>query len=542
MDLILSMVHNNPGEPYFDTKFNDSKVVSEYGFNGQVFRQINTVVTFDKLGLNLFPAGSDEREWLENFSKPLKESIYDAKRTGLKTFHHIDLFVLPKKLVEHYKGEICDENGKISIDREITLKLHSVMFDELFETIPELDGLIVRVGETYLHDTPYHTGNGAVNYGDVETEKLLFAKLINFLREEICVKHNKTLIFRTWDCYNDRFHTNLQYYLDVTNKIEPHEKLYFSMKYTALDFWRHVKWNECISKGRHNQIIEIQCQREYEGKGAYPTYVMNDVINGDKSLKNPMGLNIFRGDELVKGVFVWPRGGGWKGPYSPSEFWSDLNTYVISHYAKNPERSEKEIFDDFVNERLHLSEDDANAFRKMCIMADEAILKSRYISDYDETLKESVMPCCNWMRDDMLGGLYHLQPAFDVLYKNNKLYEALDEKKDGLCIWKEVFKLCKSIDWSNCEYGEFIVCSCEYAVKLFTVVYYGWMVITYGQLLEKGVHREKELREAIKKYDFSYKEYQEIANRDNTATLYKPDYYIWDQPGMKESVDRYRNI
>ena len=54
----------------------------------------------------------------------------------------------------------------------------------------------------------------------------------------------------------------------------------FSIKHTALDFWRHVKVNECLTRGKHPQIIEVQCQREYEGKGAYPNYVMDGVING----------------------------------------------------------------------------------------------------------------------------------------------------------------------------------------------------------------------------------------------------------------------
>ena len=541
MDIRLSMVHNNPGEPPFDTKFNNPDVLNKYGYNGQVFKHINTIITFDSLGLDLFSDGSKEKEWLDDFSLSIKNEIRLAKETGLSVFYHIDLFILPKKLVEHYRDEICDENGKISIDKEMTLQLHRVLLDELFSVYPDVDGLIIRVGETYLHDTPYHTGNGAVKYGDKDTEKRQFVKLLEFLREEVCVKHNKKLIFRTWDCFNDRFHTNLQYYLDITDRIETHKNLYFSMKYTALDFWRNVKWNDCLTRGKHQQVIEIQCQREYEGKGAYPSYVMDSVINGDNCNNTVIGIKDVIDHPLIKGVYTWPRGGGWYGPYSPNEFWSDINTYVIANYSADTSQAEKDIFCRFVKEKMNLSEVDADKFRKLCLIANEAILRSRYIECYDKvTLNESVMPCCNWMRDDMLGGLFQLNKAFEVLFKERKLLEALSEKEEGLNLWKEVYAICNSIDWKSCKDGDFIITSCDYAVRLFNVVYQGWKVMVYGYMTDNGISKTEELKDAIKTFDVSWAEYQELESNENAASLYKIDYYLYNQPGLRESVDRYR--
>ncbi len=542
MDLRLSMVHNNPGEKPFDTKFHNPSVLREYGYNGQVFKHINTVISFESLGLNLFPQGSKEREWLDDFSLGIKNEIKLAKSEGLSTFYHIDLFVLPKKLVEFYKNEICDENGKISIDKEMTLRLHQFLLDELFEKYPDVDGLIVRVGETYLHDTPYHTGNGAVNYGDKEKEKRQFIKLLHFLREEVCIRHNKKLIFRTWDCYNDRFHTNLQYYLDVTNEIETHNNLYFSVKHTALDFWRHVKWNDCLTQGKHQQIIEVQCQREYEGKGAIPSYVMDSVINGDTCNETVIGIKDVVNHPLIKGIYTWPRGGGWYGPYSPDEFWSDINTFVISNYAADTSVSEEENFYRFVKERLELSDIDAKVFRQICLLSNEAILKCRYIAPYDKTLGEISMPCCNWLRDDMLGGLHRLKNAFDVMFEQNTLSEALCEKKEGVELWQEIFELSKSIDWKTCNKRDFIITSCEHAVKLFTLVYHGFQVMTFGYLSEKGISRIDELRAAVKDFDIAFEKYQELKNNPHSATLYKLDYYLYNQPGMRESVDKYRAL
>lgn len=63
-----------------------------------------------------------------------------------------------------------------------------------------------------------------------------------------------------------------QYYLNVSDPIDPHPLFYFCIKHTAGDFWRFSDFNEQLAIGKHAQVVEVQCQREFEGKGAYPTY------------------------------------------------------------------------------------------------------------------------------------------------------------------------------------------------------------------------------------------------------------------------------
>lgn len=554
MEYVMSMVHHNPGEPPFKTIFNNAEDVKEYGFNSQVFKHINTIVTFDKLGLDLFPKGSPERKWLDVFSTGLIKEMKDAKRLGLMVYYHIDLFVLPKKIVEIYKDEICDGKGKISLYKPMTLKIHSLMFDEIFTKFPEVDGLIVRTGETYLDDTPYHTGNGAVVYGekpnyrmqsfgtcDKEPEKKQFVYLLNFLRDEICVKNNKKLFFRTWDCFPDRFHANLDYYLDVTNKIEPHENLYFSVKYVALDFWRRVKFNECLTAGKHKQIIEVQCQREYEGKGAYPSYVMKDVIDGDIHLKNVKGIRDIAYHPHIKGIYAWPRGGGWNGPYLTNEFWCKLNTYVISQYGLNPNRTEEEIFYDFVQKEMNLNENDRKLFREMCLLSNEALLKAHYIEEYDKTLNEELMPCCIWTRDDRLGGMNYLNPAFEVLYKNGTLDKAIAEKKEGLDLWFKVRDICDKIDFSHTPDGEFIKLSVEYACRLFNASYIGWEIMALGFIFEKNGKVDKQkFAVLVAEFNTAWGHYNELKCVKECPSLYRLDY-LFNEGGMGETIENYKN-
>ena len=85
---------------------------------------------------------------------------------------------------------------------------------------------------------PFHAGAGAVDYSQPYAQQQAeYVALLEFLREELCVKHGKRVIFRTWDTQFAppyRFHGSPEYYLNVTDKIEPHPLLYMSIKHVQL--------------------------------------------------------------------------------------------------------------------------------------------------------------------------------------------------------------------------------------------------------------------------------------------------------------------
>ena len=110
--------------------------------------------------------------------------------------------------------------------------------NEIFNRFPDLDGLTTRFGETYLHEFPEYAGGSPA-----ETPADHIA-LINLLREEICVKRNKKLFYRTWDF--GHFHTNPKFYLEVTDAIEPHPNLLFSIKHVQADYLRLYPFNPCL--------------------------------------------------------------------------------------------------------------------------------------------------------------------------------------------------------------------------------------------------------------------------------------------------------
>ncbi len=571
MKLILDMVHHNPGEPRFQSRFLDPAYLLDYGFNGQVFKHINCIATFAATGVDCFPAGSPERAWLDQFTPGIEREIAAAKKQGLKVFYHVDLFVLPRNLVAHFQNEICDpQTGRIALDRAKTLELHKILFDELARRFPQVDGYIIRVGETYLFDTPHHVGNSPIpRVGPAWTPNYLYAEtlsgrppaaprwtkaqadayvnLIRFLREELCVRNGKQVFFRTWDIFPDKLHASLPHYLEVTDQIEPHPKLAFSIKHTALDFWRHTKVNECMTQGRHPQIIEVQCQREYEGKGAYPNYLMDSVINGFEENTEKIGLRDLVSHPKIIGVYAWSRGGGWYGPYIENELFPDLNAFVLAQFVKNPSRSEEQIFLQYATERLRLTNGDVNRFREMCQTSARAILQGRHCAVFDRVLRESVLPTACWMRDDRLGGHQQLAEVFAYLQKGNLVDAALAEKAEAVRLWERIVYLARQIEWRDADTQLFATVSAEYGLKLFRVVAAGWHVMLAGLAVERNPSAaENELESALAAYDAAWSDYESLAARPGCPTLYSGNYFnLPGQPevsGLTASIEHFRTF
>ncbi len=566
MQFLFDMVHHNPGEAPFSTAFSDPRHLVDYGFNGQVFKHLNCVATYAATGVEVFPPDSPARVWLEQRTREIEREIAAAKAAGLQVFYHLDLFVLPTRLVQHFRQEITNENGKIALDRAKTLELHQVLFRELAERFPQVDGYIIRVGETYLHDTPYHVGNSAVppagsawradyHYAEVlrgepaaagwsAAQVEAYVALLQFLRAEVCERLGKHVFFRTWDIYPDKLHARLDHYREVTDRIEPHPRLLFSIKHTALDFWRHVKPNACVGQGRHTQVIEVQCQREYEGKGAYPNYFMDRLVDGFEENHPPRSLREMVAHPLVRGVYSWSRGGGWFGPYLPHELWPDLGMWVLGRFMRDPSRPEPELFAEYAQGKLGLAPADAVKFRELCCLSSEAILKGRYCEVFDGQLRGELLPTANWMRDDRLGGREQLRPLLQHLWRQRQLDAALREKDEAVALWRCIECLSQDIAWPEARTGEFVKISATYGRVLFSIVRAGWRVLAAGIAGEQtGVWDVDGIAAAAQDYRRHWEEYRSLATSPLCPSLYRGSYLFLtgepEIPGLDESVDHY---
>jgi hypothetical protein len=349
------------------------------------------------------------------------------------------------------------------------------------------------------------------------------------------VKRGKMVFYRTWD-FGNNFHVNPEYYLKVTDAIEPHPNLIFSIKHQAGDFLRMTPFNPTLGIGKHRQIVEVQCQREAYGKGAHPFYIGDGVINGWEEYARimkpgqPKGLRDIVNRAQFAGVWTWSRGGGWEGPYLTNELWCALNAYVIAQYAENPKRTEAEIFNEFATQQLGLKGGDVARFRKLNQLSAAAVLRGQC------SLLKPVDPW--WSRDDFIGA-----PNLSAFVTNHLVAKALAEKAEAVAMWEEIETLARQINFPDAQTKDFVLTSAAYGRIKYSLFEQVWAISLYGAMGDKSKPYDCEkLSSAIAAYDQLWKEWRKLKEtHPSCATLYQ-DVAFQNKPGIGAAVDRYRQI
>ncbi|NWJ52174.1 MAG: hypothetical protein HXX14_15065 [Bacteroidetes bacterium] len=527
----MNMVHNNPGEKPFDTKYINPTYLKSQGFKATViFCHINTGITYDNFEKNVIPKGSDERKWIEKKAEDNLIKIHGFKEVGLDVYAFTDFLVFPKTIWDKYgklieakdakednPGGISERSRKPDIQREMTQKLLRAQIDGIFSRFPELDGIVLRFGETYLQDTPFHRGASPISNNDEQSIKDHIL-LINILRDEICVKRNKKLFYRTWD-FGNRFHVNPSYYLAVTNAIETHPNLFFSIKYQQGDFQRMTPFNPCIGIGKHRQIIESQSQMEAYGKGSHPYYTGSGVINGWPETKYelncfsngftgklnapdaPRGVKDILKNGLLAGMWTWSNGGGWQGPYLKNEIWNDLNNYVVSHWAMDVSKSEETLFNEF-SIRLGLSGHNADIFRQIALLSIEGVRKGQLNSFTDNSVW--------WARDQFFSAESNTKIVKSIIDKNISK-KVLAEKTEAVAIWQQIEALSIQLEMKDSITLEAIRVSSIYGRIKFALIEQMWiLMIEDGNFRLKGTMNNRIVINAIQKYDALWDEWRAL--------------------------------
>ncbi|MGD9418386.1 MAG: hypothetical protein Q7R22_005535 [Verrucomicrobiota bacterium JB025] len=498
--LILDMVHHNPGEAPYDSAYVDPAVIKEMGYNGKVyffFESPSLAINWESVDPSILPVGSDERSWVDAKAAEIRTMHAACRAEGLTIFAQSDLMLFPKRLIQRYGMEKTFGDPK----HPLTQKMLRAQIDEIFEQFPLLDGLVVRIGETYLHDAPFHQGH----IQNKQSAEQTIIPLMRVLREAICVKHGKQLIFRTWIAFDK----NLKTYRAVSDAVEPHPNLTISVKHCEGDFHRANAFSKVIGEGRHRQIIEVQCAREYEGKGAYPNYIANGVIEGfeehDRMPAEKLnGIREFvtTRPEMFAGVWTWSRGGGWSGPYIKNELWCDLNAWVMAQWANDPAQKEETVFNRYARERLRLDSEDVAKFRKLCLLSAEAVVRGR------NTTHRDMNPW--WTRDqniDWPGVLKN--PAAQ---KRN-----LQQKDESIAKWNEIVELAEAIDWKDEATREHAIGSSYYGLRLYEIYR---AIIRIADAEARG--DRKAMRQWIAAYEAGWEDYRQLVRQfPSLSTLYR---------------------
>lgn len=505
LPIITDMVHNNPGEARYISKFNQPDFLKEMGYNGKVFfifLSPQLAVNWDKIDPEIMPQGSPDRIWVDNLANEIHTLYGQIKKNGLQVYCMTDLILFPKRLIEKYGMQETFRDPR----NPQTQKYLRILIHEMFEQFPELDGIYVRIGETYLHDAPYH--KGGIN--DRTNAENTIIPLMSLLRDEICVKLNKKLVFRSWLSFD----TNVDTYLKVNNAIEPHANLTISVKHCEGDFHRGNPFSKVLGIGRHKQLVEVQCAREYEGKGAYPNYIANGVINGfeehawlRKEGKIASIRELSEKSDLLTGMWTWSRGGGWEGPYIANELWPELNAYVLSQWAQDMQQSEKEIFNRFATQRMKLSAKDAEKFHELALLSEKAVLLGR------RSLKFPAAVDTWWTRDEYI--------SFPQLPKGkDSVSIILAEKDKAIKLWENIVRLSNQIQFADKATASYVKVSSEYGLHLYKI----YRSLFYLSALKNGAIPADQKSYWLKTYKLAWTQYEALKKKyPDCPTLYNKD-------------------
>lgn len=523
------------------SRFQDPAFLKSWGYDAMVVPgQFPGVPTYDSVIPGLLPEGSPERTWAIQRAAEIDAAIKATKAAGVLAMAMSDLMVFPQALVDHFHDQICDDQNRIDIRFPKTQELMQAQMRELFSRFPLLDGIIFRTGEVYLQSYPYHTASGvkdgAVMHGNtaITHADQSHIALVKTLRAVICEELGKRMVYRTWDF--GFLHTHPDYYLKVTQAVEPHPQLFFSIKHQAGDFHQLTPFNPTLGIGDHAQIVEVQCQREAYGKGAHPYYIGQGVLDGWEEyawLMKPgeiKGLRDLRRTKVFKGVWTWSRGGGWEGPFIPNEFWCALNAFILSRFAEQPAQDEPKIFNEYMDS-IGLRGKDRGRFRELCLLSEKAVLRGQltclgaYVYEW-------------WARDHYLSA-----PDLGDFIKKGLVSQAIAEKGEAVSMWKRIEELGHEIHFNDQTTESYVRISCTYGRIKYAIIAEGWTILLNGRLHDQGMPADlNQLREAIKQYDALWLEWRALeASSPLCPSLYR-DLAFGDGPGMGAAVNRYRSV
>ncbi len=340
------------------------------GINGVTLGSVIRLIMLDKF--DIYPENSVFRVRHNVYRKYYKEMIDYAKKLHLDFYMMTDEFIYTQPM-ENEIGKICPANPRL-------WDFYRAKYEELFETFPQLDGIIVRLGEIFpskeykATDLSKHSCPDCEHLGGQWDKWRMQVKEI----QQIARKYNKTYIHRIWTLGDDEIHSRTDLYDKVFGGL-PKDNLIVSVKNTKTDFYAYQPLNPNIGFGDKDQIIEFQCNQEYHGQGAFPYYP-------GEEWRDQMRQCVDKG---VKGIWPWPTEG--PVPIAPIPIaayfmgfshWIQANMYLCSRLGWDPSEDPSDIAKNWA-----AREYGSAASEKMALILQksyDALKKGLYLKPYAE--------------------------------------------------------------------------------------------------------------------------------------------------------------
>ena len=411
--LKLATLIENPGEPSVESQYHDPAVLQRLGYNGQVLYGTTALSGMDSPEVIEDP---ELRRWTHQIIDRLEYESAAAQAAGLDVYLFYDVLVMPQAVAARSRRAVTCRRRKdvLCPGSAEAWDLALKGCEAMLRRQPEACGVVLRFGDTDVPRLPHLIGNDIYTphcprCGDLgRAERILEA--VRRFHDLVVERFDKRLIVRAWNLRPGGMHDQVDLARRVAEGLPgspDDDRLVLSFKFTETDFWRYQRWNPAsLACGDRPVIYELQCQREFEGKGGIPDWqapLWRDGAPETREADEVHGLREAADRVRLAGVWAWVRGGGWGGPFLRDETWIDANVYAAPRLADDPDAALDELARTWARDRLRI--DDAAAIEAVCDVlqaSPEIVRQAFYVEPFARGKRDPWHPAADWLQDDVL--------------------------------------------------------------------------------------------------------------------------------------------
>ena len=513
----------------------DLERYKEYGYNVVMLGDLTQLAGYEACCPGAIAKDPTLRRRIDQHRKKFLEGCKRARALGIEVCLRTDEIQLPTVVLERFSKSVlrADQPTRVNFESAAFWDLYRAKYREVLRTYPDIAYVMVRTGENYSHWEPGYRGPStkartADDYtGHTVLDKKMdddyfhnMCRLIEETRKVVVDEFGRKLIWRTWDLGNEGFHANPKVYDRILAGLPKREGLILSVKFTQTDFWRYNDFNPNIGRGNIGQIVEFQCAREDEGKGAFPDFMGPEHA---EALRKARDLG-------VKGVWIWDFGGGWGGPFVKSDRWVRVNIEATARLARDPDLSPRLLAEQWAAKEFGASA--ATNVADLLLLSCDCVRKCFYVAPYACDHK-GWLPSRNLLRDDIIRGeaVKNGNGGTRQLYEGSKraLAEALQEKEQAAALAGRMRALFESTQPSvTAERGERVyqesLSSLLYLEALTKVMsHYVRGIFLFYQWQETGdAATAARAEKALLDWRQAWQDYQsQVPNLPGAASLYR---------------------
>ena len=455
--LKLATILQNPGEPTIHSRYNDPSQLRQLGYNGLVLYEttgLSGVANPDEI------SDDEMRRWVKRQLDDVCQQINRARHADLSVYIFYDVLSLSHEVADRGGTAVSCINRPVHLcpgsDRTIELCRQGLL--GLLDLLPSVDGVVIRFGDNAAGNLPHLVGNEIYSPRCGRCAALSRAdriiKAVTAFHDLVVTQLEKRLIVRAWNVAPDGLHDSVRLCQEVAKRLPGpagDDRFVLSFKFTHTDFWRYQRWNPCSLVFADRPIVyELQCQREFEGKGAMPNWQAplwrneaseiadlddqqptekQDLETGDDRRRG--GLAQVTQQINWAGLWAWVRGGGWGGPFIKNETWIDANVFAAVRLADRPDIDCDQLAQAWINERLAVDQPaTVEILKNVLAHSTRIVLQSFYIHPLARSCRDPWNPNDGWIQDDLVD----VQATWGIVQRlaDSDLDEVIREKQHAV--------------------------------------------------------------------------------------------------------------